>query len=57
MVTPLDALVALMVRVLVVPQLVVQEGDGVDVAVEVGVTVEADGAVGVAVAVCVRTGV
>ena len=37
MVTPLDALVALTVRVLVVPQLVVQEAGGVVVGVSVGV--------------------
>jgi len=56
MVTPLDALVALTVRVLLVPQLEVQEAAAGGVGVTVGVTVELDVAVDVAVAVDVRTG-
>ena len=36
MVTPLDGLAVVMVRILVVPQLVVQEGGGVVVGVSVG---------------------
>ena len=51
MVTPLDALVALMVRVLVVPQLVVQEAGGVVVGVGVGAAAGAGVGAGVGVGV------